>query len=252
MSELVENSSRIAARRRWLQGALGSLALVAGCVPRTGQTTASRDQSSRETSTENLITSPVFTTDDSGLKTPSRTGAETYETSLGKAWVESHVRWPSIQLLNQRSKSLDLYHDLIAQQRVIINFFYTRCTGNCPVTMGRMIKLARNLSVDQRRNTKFISISLDATRERPEDLASYADSVLPEDVDWQLLCGPQETVDQLRRYLGFYELNEATDAIPRSHASMVLFGNDLSHRWIALPAVSTFRQWRSVLARVSA
>lgn len=250
MSEPIEEPNGIAGRRRWLQLSLGSLAMFAGCAPRSplgsGATLPATRQATTSASASQLSLTPV------GGDVRTNSVPETYETSLGQAWVESHVNWPTIQLSNQQASSIDLYRDLVAQRQVVINFFYTRCSGNCPVTMGRMIKLARSLSPAERQATTFISVSLDAKRERPEDLASYARSVLPEDVDWQFLCGPQETVDGLRRYLGFYELNEATDAIPRSHASMVLFGNDQSHRWIALPAVSTFRQWRSVLARVSA
>ncbi len=44
--------------------------------------------------------------------------------------------------------------------------------------MGRMIKLARSLNSEQQA-TRFISVSLDAARERPEDLANYSRSVLP-------------------------------------------------------------------------
>ena len=174
-----------------------------------------------------------------------------YESKLYQGRIGSYLEWPRFSLTDHHGRQRDLQRDVIAGQPVVLNFFYTKCKGSCPVTMGRMIELAEHVA-DARRTTRFISVSLEPEVDTPSVLADYAKVVLPAGADWHLLNAKADTLNELRRYLGFYDLNPAVDADPRRHAAMVLIGDERTHRWITLPAISTLRQWRSALARCAA
>ena len=173
------------------------------------------------------------------------------ETQLLNGRVASYLRWPSFALTNHRSQRVDLHRDVLAGHPVVLSFFYTQCKGSCPVTTGRMMELERLLRA-QKRPVRFVSISLEPEEDTPAVLAEYARHVIPTEADWHLLTTDAQTLKGLRQHLGFYDLDPAVDADPRRHAAMVLMGNDATHRWFTLPAMSTLRQWRSTLSRCTA
>ncbi|MBL9153252.1 MAG: SCO family protein [Verrucomicrobiales bacterium] len=174
-----------------------------------------------------------------------------YETRLHQGRIGSYLEWPAFAATDHQGRTVDIHRDVIAGQPVVLSFFYTRCKGSCPVTTGRMIDLAATMEAAGRR-VRFISITLEPEFDTPAELATYAKNVLPEKADWRLLHTLPETLIQLRRHFGFYDLNPAIDADPRRHAAMVLIGDDRTHRWITLPAIATLRQWRSALSRCAA
>lgn len=174
-----------------------------------------------------------------------------FETHLVDGRLASHMSWPAFSLVDHRGRAVDLHRDIIAGHSVVLSFFYTQCKGSCPVTTSRMTDLAEVLGA-QGRAVRFISITLEPDEDTPTVLGEYARDVLPAAADWHLLTGAKATITALRRHLGFYDLNPAIDADPRRHAAMVLMGNDRTHRWITLPAISSPRQWRSALSRCMA
>ena len=54
------------------------------------------------------------------------------------------------------------------------------------------------------------------------------------DDDWTLLTGDFREITQLRRHLGFYDLDPKIDADKTEHGSVVAYGNDRTGRWGAV------------------
>jgi cytochrome oxidase Cu insertion factor (SCO1/SenC/PrrC family) len=158
------------------------------------------------------------------------------------------VTWPSFAFRNERGDNVDLYRDIIARQSVILNFFYTRCEGGCPETFTRMHSIAK-AGLGRANRSRFVSITIDPDHDSHEVLRSFRQSLAPRGADWTFLSGDLDVTNSLRRFLNFYDLDEEAGPSARRHASMVLIGSDLTHRWITLPAMASVRQWHSAVAR---
>jgi len=57
---------------------------------------------------------------------------------------------------------------------LLLGFMFTRCPVACPMQTAKMAKVQDALSEDLKRRTRFLSISIDPTRDTPAMLASYA------------------------------------------------------------------------------
>ncbi len=166
---------------------------------------------------------------------------------LGNA-LARFARWPEIAMRDQCGNSVDLYRDVLANRLIVLNFFYSRCDGSCPTTLGTMSALAK-LQMQLERPTRFVSITLDPGHDTPQVLATCHAGLVPAGADWHFLCASLETTNDLRRYLGFVDLDEPPGQVLRRHAAMVLIGSDVTHHWLTLPATASLRQWRSSLFR---
>lgn len=179
---------------------------------------------------------------------PPHHNDDTHDTLLKNGRVSSYVTWPHFPLTDHHGSSIDFHRDVVCDRAVVISFFYTQCKGSCPVTMGRMLDL-HTYCTQRSSRVRFISITLEPDQDTPAVLRDYAADILPKGGDWHLLTGSLSIITALRKHLGFYDPNPEIDRDPRRHSAMVLMGNDASHRWLALPAIATERQWRSTLYR---
>ena len=164
-------------------------------------------------------------------------------------------RFPNIKLLDQHGNEIRFYDDLVKDQVVVISFFYTRCTGSCPMTTARLERLRDRLKDKFGQELRLISITLEPDVDTPQELRKYMDRYqISDDPDlpqWSFVCGDFEEVETVRRALGVYDLDPIIDADKTEHAAIVTFGNDRTDRWAALPVAIGVRYLEQTVVRIS-
>ena len=75
----------------------------------------------------------------------------------------------------------------------IVDFFFTRCPGPCPVMTSRMAEVSRALN--KTKDVRLVSVSIDPTHDTPEVLAQYASRLNADPGRWIFLTGPQKEIE---------------------------------------------------------
>lgn len=76
----------------------------------------------------------------------------------------------------------------------IADFIFTNCTGVCPLLSRTMSRLQNQLRND---NVRFLSLTVDPTRDTPEVLRRYAKRYRANKADWLFLTGDEAEMRQL-------------------------------------------------------
>jgi len=76
----------------------------------------------------------------------------------------------------------------------VYDFIFTNCAASCPVMTGTLRKITTKLPKDA--PVRFVSISVDPTRDTPAVLADYAKKVRNDD-RWTFLTGDRDSIVKL-------------------------------------------------------
>src|SRR5271165_6159014 len=123
-------------------------------------------------------------------------------------------------LTNQDGKQLRLYTDILKGNVVIINSFYSNCSGVCRVTIPVFKQLQESLG----ERVRLVSITVDPENDNPEVLRKYAAGVGAKP-GWDFLTGDKQTVEQILYKLGLYA--EAKE----DHSYVFIVGNEPTGLW---------------------
>ncbi len=146
-------------------------------------------------------------------------------------------RFPNVALLTHTGKEVRFYDDVLKDQKVVINFMYTVCSGICsPVTQN--ILEAQRLLGDFARDINFYSISLTPEQDDPAALREYMQTQRV-GKRWTFLTGKPENVELVRRGLGFSQGSPADDADLSNHSGMLRIGNERMVSWGHASAVTS-------------
>ncbi|HSP34716.1 MAG TPA: SCO family protein [Thermoanaerobaculia bacterium] len=99
---------------------------------------------------------------------------------------------PNVPLVNETGQSVTL-----GQNKgfvTVYDFIYTNCAGTCPMMTQAMRKLTPKVPKDAA--VKFVSISIDPTRDTPHVLRDYA-TAYRNDPRWTFLTGERRTIVDL-------------------------------------------------------
>lgn len=130
----------------------------------------------------------------------------------------------NVELITQEGKAVRLYRDLLADKVVVIDTFYTTCTGICPV-MSRSFAAVQEMVGDRLgRDVHLLSISVDPENDTPDKLKSYA-ARFKARPGWYFLTGAKENVDQALFKLGQYVEDK------ESHQGIIVIGNLKTGLW---------------------
>ena len=147
------------------------------------------------------------------------------------------ARLPAVVLRNHRDEPRRLREDLVAGQRVIVSFLYTRCEEACPLAVERLRQVYLRLRARQTGPFRFLTLTVDPAHDTPDHLLRYAVrrgvATLP---DWDFLTGEPADVTAVLRAWRVVEPAPDGAEDPASHTGMVLLGNDATHRWSAIAA----------------
>jgi protein SCO1/2 len=151
--------------------------------------------------------------------------------------------FPDVVLTTHEGKQVRFYEDLIKDKIVTINFMYTQCAeGVCPITTHNLVQ-AQQIIKDRvgpnrvGRDIFMYSITIDPQHDTPERLKHYAEEhgVQP---GWLFLTGKPDDIEQLRRKLGFVDLDPELDKDKTSHIGNVRYGNEALQQWSVVPGMA--------------
>ncbi len=183
------------------------------------------------------------------LKNPAK-AAEVDATLTGnRRNILSAGKLPNLVFTNQNGEKMRFYDDLVKDNSVVINFFYTSCSESCPIAMHNLVSAKEDLKNRGHKDVRFISVTLDPDTDTPMVLKDFSMS-LDTGSDWQLLTGSKADITQLRRGLGIYDLNPELDKDPATHSGIAVLGNEPKGKWRSVPAVINPIRIRQAIERV--
>lgn len=127
-------------------------------------------------------------------------------------------------LLTQDGKSVHFFDDLLAGKVVVINFMLSTCKDTCPMITANMVRVQNLLGDRVGRSINMISLSVDPTFDKPEQLKKFADNFAVKP-GWYFLTGSPAEIDPLLRRLAGYVSD------PLDHSTAVIIGNVKSGVW---------------------
>jgi len=145
-------------------------------------------------------------------------------------------RFPDVVLTDQDGQRVRFYSDLVRGHVVLVNFMYTTCTRKCPRVSSNLVAVQDALGPRLGQDVLMLSVSLDPARDTPPALAGYA-AVLGAKPGWRFLTGTEDDVQLVRRRLGVTDPDPVIDADRTQHAGIVVYGNDATGRWSAVPGL---------------
>jgi protein SCO1 len=96
---------------------------------------------------------------------------------------------PSATLVDERGRNVPL--DSMKGGVAVYNFIFTHCTGTCPIMTNNMRALTP--LIDKDAPVRFVSITVDPTRDTPQVLSAYAARVR-NDPRWTFLTGDRDAI----------------------------------------------------------
>jgi len=136
--------------------------------------------------------------------------------------------FPNVALLTQGGERVRFYDDLVKGKVVMINFMFTSCTAQCPLTTANLAKLQLALGSHAGRDVFQVSISIDPAHDRPEVLAGYAARFRAKP-GWTFATGEAADITLVQTKLGMPQRDGEL------HTGMLVYGNERKGRWAATP-----------------
>ena len=99
---------------------------------------------------------------------------------------------PNTTLVNEQGTPIPLAS--MKGNVTVYDFIFTTCRGTCPIMTNNMRALTKEIAKDA--PVRFVSISIDPTRDTPQVLAEYAKRVRNDD-RWTFLTGKREDIVNL-------------------------------------------------------
>lgn len=135
------------------------------------------------------------------------------------------------RLVDQNGQSQRFYTDLMQGKTVIINAFFTECSGTCPVMSAAMRQVQDHLGDRLGKDAVILSISVDSQTDTPEVMKAYADRFGAKP-GWYFLSGDKANVDAVLAKLG-----QATE-FREGHKTVFLVGNVPTRLWKKVDGMS--------------
>ena len=154
----------------------------------------------------------------------------------GSAQARMQGYIPDVELMNDNNEQVNFYHELVKGKVVMINFTFTFCGGICPLTTVNLVKVQKGFGERMGRDVFMYSITLDPHTDTPAVLKNYATGfgVKP---GWSFLTGQFDAIELLRYRLGIYDPDPLIDADKTQHGGLLIYGNEASGKWSAIPGM---------------
>jgi protein SCO1/2 len=128
---------------------------------------------------------------------------------------------PSFQMTDQSGRPFST--ESLKGKVWAVEFFFTRCTGVCPVMNRNMAKVFEALKAWE--DFAIVSISVDPEHDTPQVLARYAQQYGADATKWHFLNGPKDAVVRLSREGFLLGTSEVAEEFVHSNR-FVLVGRD--------------------------
>lgn len=121
--------------------------------------------------------------------------------------MDTYGHMPDFSVKDQYG--LDFERNDMIGKVVLIDFIYTNCTDSCSVLSSRMKDVQQSIKkIDEGNSDVFLlSFSVDASRDSPDVLLSYAGKYNNNKQNWKFLTGSQEIIADVAKdlKLPFYD-----------------------------------------------
>ena len=129
-----------------------------------------------------------------------------------------------VELINQDGQKMRFYSDVLKDKVVVINTFFTTCTGVCPPINRNLEKVQEALGERLGKDAFLVSMSVDPETDTPVRLKEYSRRFHARP-GWIFLTGKKENVDWALYKLGQYV--ETKDG----HTNILIIGNEPKGLW---------------------
>ena len=140
---------------------------------------------------------------------------------------------PNVVVETQDGNRVRFYDDLVRNKIVLINFMFTRCPNQCPLTTANLVEVADRLGDRLGREVRIISLTLDPAGDTPDVLRAYARRYGTKP-GWYFVTGRPRDLEAIRRRLG----DRDTSVDLNSHTGLLVYGDDATGQWAAMPALA--------------
>lgn len=156
--------------------------------------------------------------------TPDASSAAVTGSALSRSTVQ--VRLPAVRVRQQSGRLLNFDVAVDDTRPVLLNFFYTTCTGIC-LQMSKVFAAAQERLGPDADQVQMISVSIDPTQDTPARLAEYAEHFAA-GPQWSFATGSQEAIDALQRAFNVYRSDKM------SHMPVTFIRSPGSRHWVRL------------------
>ena len=140
---------------------------------------------------------------------------------------------PNVVVQTQDGSRVRFYDDLIKGKVVLINFMFTSCTTQCPLTTANLVKVEEALGERLGRDVRMISVTVDPSVDTPTVLEKYSRRYHTKP-GWYFVTGSRKDIDLIRRRLG--GLDNTGDKT--QHTGILVYGKEATGQWAATPAMA--------------
>jgi cytochrome oxidase Cu insertion factor (SCO1/SenC/PrrC family) len=128
-------------------------------------------------------------------------------------------------VVDQNGRPHRFYTDLLADHTVLIHAFYAHCREACPLQVERLRQVRERIGAAFGSRVRFLSLSVDVARDRPEELKAFARRHGADDPGWYFLSGDATRFPAVLKRLGLW-----TDD-PSDHQTLLIAGRAATKHW---------------------
>ncbi|HZX95163.1 MAG TPA: SCO family protein [Myxococcales bacterium] len=132
------------------------------------------------------------------------------------------------ELVTQDGARVRFFSDVLRDQVVVIHFIFTHCPDACPLLTQKLVQAKAKLGDALGHGVRFVSISVDPSRDGPSQLHAFAKKQGALHPGWTFLSGDEQRVELVRKKLGDIS-SSATD-----HSTAFIAGNTRTGHWTRL------------------
>jgi cytochrome oxidase Cu insertion factor (SCO1/SenC/PrrC family) len=136
----------------------------------------------------------------------------------------AHHYFTDVELIDQDGRPQRLYSDLLAGKTVVVDSFFSSCTGSCPAVAATLARIQAALGDRLGRDVVLLSLSVDPQTDTPARLKEYA-ARLGARPGWYFLTGSKQNVDLALQKLGQYSERK------EDHTNLLIVGNERTGLW---------------------
>ncbi len=118
---------------------------------------------------------------------------------------------PEFQLISQTGQPFDSH--ALDGHIWVADFFYTTCTGPCPMMNSKM-RLLQTETAAEMPDVRLVSFTVDPQHDTPAVLAEYAQHFKPDPARWSFLTGDSAALNELG--LNGFHLNSIDGSLSHS------------------------------------
>ncbi|OGT03371.1 MAG: hypothetical protein A3F73_06795 [Gallionellales bacterium RIFCSPLOWO2_12_FULL_59_22] len=152
---------------------------------------------------------------------------------------------PDVKLMDANGRVVSLRSSLEGGEPVMLNFIFTNCTTNCPVTNSIFPRVQEKLGPDHGK-LRMVSVSIDPEHDSPSRLNAYAKK-FGANGQWSLLTGSIENSIAVQRAFDAYIGDK------KNHRPITFIRNGTGEPWLRIDGLASaddlVREYRGLASK---